>query len=306
MVPMKKILIALLMVINPWFLAEAQTTETVIDENWYQIELLVFKNNNAYDYLIDLPIAGEPRTTYQRHYSLVQGTALSPLQLPLIDAKRLSIHSSARALTISRKYSPIFTAGWKMYLPGEQEEVPIRIEGGEEFEGRHELEGFVTVKRNRYLHLEADLALISYEIAEKIDETNIMDTIMNPDSSINHLFQNQQPSLNTQSQSVSVEHSSLPTGTTNGYDSFTTDYDFSTQQVSPYVAKNHQHLKESRRMRSGELHYLDHPSFGVLIRINGTSAPVKEAPAPLQETPLEPQPDSDPTTQSNTAIPQSR
>lgn len=293
------------MIISQWTLAEAVHTESAIDENWYLVEVLVFKNNNAYDYLIDLPITGEPKSAHQRYYSLVQGTAVSPLHLPLVDATQLSINSSARALTISRKYSPIFTAGWKMYLPGDQEEVPVRIEGGEEFDGRHELEGFVTVKRNRYLHLEADLAFIAYAISEKIDETNIMDTIMNSGSPINHLFQNQPVPLDTQPQITPANKAPLSMNTSNGYDTFTNDYDFNTQQGSPYVAKSHQLLRESRRMRSGELHYLDHPSFGVLIRINGTTAPAKEVPA-LQETPLEAQPVTDAEAKTDTATPEIR
>jgi hypothetical protein len=32
-------------------------------------------------------------------------------------------------------------------------------------------------------------------------------------------------------------------------------------------------LREQRRMRSGELHYLDHPKFGVLARVDPIQPP---------------------------------
>ncbi len=47
-------------------------------------------------------------------------------------------------------------------------------------------------------------------------------------------------------------------------------------------------LKESRRMRSGELHYFDHPVFGMLLRATPYEPPGGEyLPAPNQEQPAE-------------------
>jgi hypothetical protein len=43
-------------------------------------------------------------------------------------------------------------------------------------------------------------------------------------------------------------------------------------------------LREQRRMRSGELHYLDHPKFGVLARIDPVQAP-DESPAESSAAP---------------------
>ncbi|NJN50976.1 MAG: hypothetical protein HC809_03525 [Gammaproteobacteria bacterium] len=44
------------------------------------------------------------------------------------------------------------------------------------------------------------------------------------------------------------------------------------RQAAPDTAEL-QLLREHRRMRSGELHYLDHPAFGVLIRIDPVAPP---------------------------------
>ncbi len=44
-------------------------------------------------------------------------------------------------------------------------------------------------------------------------------------------------------------------------------------------------LHESRRMRSGELHYLDHPKLGILVRIDPVQIPdsLSEAYTALEE-----------------------
>ena len=45
-------------------------------------------------------------------------------------------------------------------------------------------------------------------------------------------------------------------------------------QTFPYIE-----LNESRAMRSGELHYLDHPEMGVLVRIDPVAVPTELAEA---------------------------
>jgi hypothetical protein len=48
-------------------------------------------------------------------------------------------------------------------------------------------------------------------------------------------------------------------------------------------------LRESRRLRSGELHYLDHPKLGVLVRVEPVVPPpdVQQAYDALGQTPKE-------------------
>jgi hypothetical protein len=59
------------------------------------------------------------------------------------------------------------------------------------------------------------------------------------------------------------------------------------QPPSQVDARLHMVLHESRRMRSGDLHYLDHPKFGVIVRIDPIEIPdeLKQAWQALTETP---------------------
>lgn len=263
-------------------LAETQDENKPIDENWFQVELVVFHNASS-GYLVDLPRSGEPDFNYSEYHSLVQGTVLSSLQLPMVPETELELTAAKKALARSRNYRPLFIAGWKMYLPPEQNELPIRIEGGDSFDNRHELEGYITVRRNRYLHLEANLALISFALAEKVNEANIIDSIMNPQSSVHNMFQYQNKQMATP-----LTQPAFPSDATESSNDPAIGFGFSAESQPNYIAQSFQLLKESRRLRSGELHYLDHPAFGVLLRIDGTTAPItREANAVIGTQPIE-------------------
>ena len=48
---------------------------------------------------------------------------------------------------------------------------------------------------------------------------------------------------------------------------------FPAQSPPALPINNYMIMQESRRLRSGELHYLDHPKFGVIVRINPVPVP---------------------------------
>ncbi len=49
----------------------------------------------------------------------------------------------------------------------------------------------------------------------------------------------------------------------------------SLSRYSQIIAEPYMQLQESRRMRSGDLHYLDHPKFGVIVKIDALEAPAE-------------------------------
>ena len=69
-----------------------------------------------------------------------------------------------------------------------------------------------------------------------------------------------------------------------------------------YIAKDIAHMSETRRMRSGEIHYLDHPRFGVLITIEPTDPPFVYTPPPVPVVPESSEPKSTEPTTSNEVI----
>ncbi len=61
---------------------------------------------------------------------------------------------------------------------------------------------------------------------------------------------------------------------------FDTHY-IDTKEERPFVY----HLQDRRRMRSSELHYLDHPIIGVIVIIRPFEVPKEPEPVPVEISP---------------------
>ena len=103
--------------------------------------------------------------------------------------------------------------------------MPILIQGGEQYGNLFELEGTFSVRRQRYLHVETDLRLTKF----KKERTS-------PDSE--------------EQAGLRLKYPVLYEAARRG------------REYSPAAEFN---LREKRRLVSEELHYLDHPAFGVII-----------------------------------------
>lgn len=103
-------------------------------------------------------------------------------------------------------------------------------------QGQSELVGTVHIFRSRYLHIRTDLWFS--EFVENDAGICLESDSLNSTEEIEH----------PQSQ---PNHSHVPS----------------------YTALTNFHLKERRRMRGGELHYLDHPRFGLLIKFTRIEKP---------------------------------
>lgn len=139
---------------------------------------------------------------------------LNYLDGPAYQAQNVKLVREAAALNRSQDYRLLFHQAWRMRLVSEANSLPLLIEGGDYFDGAPELQGKLMLSVARYLHLETDLYLNTFEpLSEEIK------------SSVD-------PLLKTNFQ---IKDS----------------------------AGMHQH----RRMRSNELHFIDSPYLGLLIKI---------------------------------------
>lgn len=122
-------------------------------------------------------------------------------------------------------YRVLTHKSWRQQMDSERKSPAIIISGGEALGGHKELEGTIKIYIARYLHVITDLWLT---------QTNIT-----ADASIN----------------TTQEWPAIPARP--GSSAIQNDFGLSSYPVAT--------LKERRRMRSKELHYIDHPLMGVLI-----------------------------------------
>lgn len=143
----------------------------------------------------------------------------------------------------------LFHKAWRQVLRQKRNSPAILISGGERMGDHSRLGGSVTLSVSRYLHLSADLWLIDFA--------------GNPADS--GVLLPQRPEATTEEPLDLMRNSA----------------DFQPAAISanapqPVYARHVAPLQAERRMRSGELHYIDHPAFGILIEVRSVAQQEEE------------------------------
>ena len=149
-----------------------------------------------------------------------------------------SLISTLRSLRRSSRYEVLDSYSW--IQPIDNEQTPIMIQAGDRFDDRFELEGTLAFSRSRYLHVAADLWYTTFENRGMGTTPFASDVISTLDTEV----------LADYEDLVAVE-----------------------RRRGQYAPARTHRMSQSRRMRSSEVHYLDHPLFGVIVRINRYELP---------------------------------
>lgn len=160
---------------------------------------------------------------------------------------------------LERRYRILLAGAWQQPVPARDAPQPLYLTAGDREGDRFTLEGTVEVTVSRYLHFHTELKyfepdLGAYLVPLEPEEAAEL-TAAVPDEQLPGL----PPSA------ASEEASAEPTA----------DAPLPAEPVYERVLPEGMHFMElsaQRRMRSAELHYLDHPKFGVLVRIDPVSA----------------------------------
>lgn len=141
-------------------------------------------------------------------------------------------HLAAEAQRIRRssRYRLLLHTAWAQPLPEGAEALPVLIHTPSKFLHASPLEGVVSVSRTRYLHLSTDLWLNELPEAESVSG----------------------PSVLGQESDLSKTYPTLPI----------------SESLPAWHQPPRHRLTQSRRMRSGTLHFVDHPNFGLLVQID--------------------------------------
>ncbi|WP_286238675.1 CsiV family protein [Neptuniibacter halophilus] len=154
----------------------------------------------------------------------------------------LNLHDEKNRLRNSGHYRILYHGGWVQPVYQTLDPRPIRIQAGEILDnGMYELDGYIAVGRGRYLHFRPDLYL-----SQRLSPAQTEQLKRSPGK--------QQPDTSTAAM-LSMQSSSTAVST------------LSSAQfpVIPQILTVHQ--DQARRMRSSELHYIDHPLLGIVVQI---------------------------------------
>ncbi|MGB0203922.1 MAG: CsiV family protein [Neptuniibacter sp.] len=214
-------------------------------EDWYTVEVIIFANtgNEALDdeywpEINEVPLKTSITLT-EPTQSDDELTAFQKLTPSL-----LSLNQELAQLKRSGNYRVLYHEGWMQPVAETQQPQPVRIQGGNILDnGMFELDGYIGIGKGRYLHFRPDLY---FSRSLSASESAML--------------------LKTQ-QAASSEI----TETANAQELTTLAASTATRAIQPvelFIPETLTvNLNQARRMRSKELHFIDHPLFGVLIEV---------------------------------------
>jgi len=201
-----------LMLLSISLSAVSEELNTERKRTWYSVEYIVFKTNTANGQTKE-PWSKEPFSLPETAISL---KAVKPSnRIKRLTAKQLQLHGAYNRLNRLALYTPIKHAGWLQELNEKDTIRPIHVL--KNF-GSGALDGTITFRRGRFLHIDLDLQLNEH----------------------GHIV-GQSPISNFE---------------------------------EPTPASLYR-LKQTRRIKTGDLHYFDHPKFGVMVKVKKIDAPTK-------------------------------
>lgn len=206
--------------------------------------------------------------------------SLPEMETPRItlDAEERALNSDANRLNRRSAYRVLFHQAWRQELLSTDDSKAIPIYGGELFDQNHQLEGWVKFSLNRFLHFEAQLWRVDYTPNYGQDgqywpevpafpkpEIETTDNLAEPTQDLNLGFgkylQEESPLFSADSFNI---ESDIPLS------------DFDAIKKSPFLVEQVITLSQKRRMRSKELHYIDHPKLGIIVQITPYTVELKE------------------------------
>ncbi|MCO1333510.1 peptidoglycan binding protein CsiV [Microbulbifer sp. OS29] len=226
--------------------------------------------------LVELTSTSEPTESLQEAQNgfelAVEATPTAP---KLLLSPTASILGN-KAAAISRAGDRVlFHKAWRQVLKSKKNSPAILINGGSQLSGHSQLEGYITLSVSRYLHISTNLWLSDFNTPTGEQG------ILLPQRPHNKTEKHLQVSTNSKSaiDTTHTQNAGFELGDQqNGmgtYEPFTLSEPSLVKEEPLYVARVSR-LQHDRRLRSGQLHYIDHPEFGILIEIRTVAKPKKE------------------------------
>lgn len=282
-------------------------SESEFINDWFQVEVVIFARpqinspdaekwpkNIALAYppnlqmLIDpnAPMAstaneGDSPETASIANSEPAASDIGEIPFTLLPSNARLLNAEANAIARSRSKRVLFHEAWRQPMLAQQDSPAIVISGGETFDKNRELEGTITIWVSRYLHMTTNLWFTSFETNYGQESEHWP---YPPEQPKPYIFQEPEQDIGSDYMSANTLggassdnadgqwHLDLNTDNSLGLslgESTSDDYfsDFNDIAKQPYVVTRVATLQQRRRMRSTELHYIDHPLLGVLIQI---------------------------------------
>lgn len=214
------------------------------------------------------------------------GTAAAPVDALTEELPRLRLAgadtllaAAAERIGNAREYRLLGHYAWRQPLPAPGQAEHLLITGGATSGGHFELEGYLTLSRSRFLHVEATLWL-----------SDLLPPGAPPDDGAVVLPALPEPQLPAETPALAAQGTpslDSPASEAPGLEGLPAVADPQAPAVEPQRALISTLLRANRRLAGNSIHYVDHPRLGLIL----TARPWDPAAPPLAaEEPAPPEP----------------
>lgn len=203
--------------------------------------------------------------------SSAQQTENTVAYFQFLGENKKSLNAERKALDRTGHLRTIFHETWLQPMQDSKNAPALVLKGGEQFGEHAELEGYITLSIARYLHIQTNLWFTQFipNYGQESEHWPPLPKFPKPASSQesltlgemedNSLFNRDSDGPSLLQRYSEQEPEQTPSDLI-GSNSVGDILD------APYIIKETVVMDQKRRMRSRELHYIDHPRMGLLIR----------------------------------------
>lgn len=254
---------------------------------WIQVDLIVFRNLDAASaaderwpaqpalrypeslrFLIDpagSPDAGSPAPGTGA--AGANGTVARPVPFALLAPSESLLGDAAARIAGSQNYRLLTHLSWRQPAPGNAAEH-VLVTGGRTWGEHRELEGYVSLSRANFVHVATHLWLNDFAESGTGGDGVALPPLPRPPQSL------PAPEVPPLAAAEPVAGEPAPVTTA---DAATPGQPVG---VEPARAQRSVLLEASRRLAPGEVHYIDHPLFGAVLKVEPWDPDAVETPPP--------------------------
>lgn len=189
-------------------------------------------------------------------------TQLMPIYPAFTDLgiKKSKLSFAKNRLKRNGQFKILSHSRWVQPLTDRKNSLPLLFQAGNLYNDQYELEGTVLMSVNRYIHIDSNLWLSSFTKNQTLLDTWWLAND-NEQSLAPVLGQSQLTKSNqcTKYFDSNIQKNKIANN---------------QEQSIDYIITQIAQMKQSRRMRSNEIHYLDHPLFGLIVTVKPYKLPV--------------------------------
>tara|TARA_A100001015_G_scaffold103984_1_gene115411 strand:- start:1152 stop:2336 length:1185 start_codon:yes stop_codon:yes gene_type:complete len=210
-------------------------------------------------------------------------------ELPYIKLQRNLRNLNETTMVLRRlpQYSVLFHNAWRFPINTTEKDPWIIVEAGSNINSRFELEGSLRFYKSRFLHFESNLWFSENDINigepsnvnfPILQDTKILKTLGHDSlRRATNMQESIAPHISLNADNIQENQTNLSTPRAEKSEIFHANYNVTTSvtnNINQGTTTNNQMvtalwtIDQSQRLKSSEVHYLDHPRIGIILTIN--------------------------------------